>query len=127
MLDKAFFPKAKASRPAALTAPEAGLIPGAAQSGLRRGEKENLAMSSWTDKRPMSPHVQVWKWHLTMASSILHRVTGVGNYIGIVLVIAWLFATQGFHTTLDREPTFSTRMRRPRPESVSVMAAPVSR
>jgi len=50
-------------------------------------------MSSWTDKRPMSPHVQVWKWHLTMASSILHRVTGVGNYLGIILVIAWLFAT----------------------------------
>jgi succinate dehydrogenase / fumarate reductase cytochrome b subunit len=50
-------------------------------------------MSSWTDKRPMSPHVQVWKWHLTMASSILHRFTGIGNYIGIVLVIAWLFAT----------------------------------
>jgi succinate dehydrogenase / fumarate reductase cytochrome b subunit len=41
----------------------------------------------------MSPHVQVWKWHLTMASSILHRVTGVGNYLGIVLVVAWLFAT----------------------------------
>lgn len=50
-------------------------------------------MSSWTDKRPMSPHMQVWKWHMTMASSILHRVTGVGNYIGIFLVVAWLFAT----------------------------------
>jgi succinate dehydrogenase / fumarate reductase cytochrome b subunit len=41
----------------------------------------------------MSPHMQVWKWHMTMASSILHRVTGVGNYIGIFLVVAWLFAT----------------------------------
>ena len=50
-------------------------------------------MSSWTDKRPMSPHMQVWKWHLTMASSILHRMTGVGNYIGIFIVVAWLFAT----------------------------------
>ena len=50
-------------------------------------------MSSWTDKRPMSPHVQVWKWHMTMASSILHRVTGVGNYLGIFIVVAWLFAT----------------------------------
>jgi succinate dehydrogenase / fumarate reductase cytochrome b subunit len=50
-------------------------------------------MSSWTDKRPMSPHTTIWKWHLTMASSILHRVTGVGNYIGIFLVVAWLFAT----------------------------------
>lgn len=50
-------------------------------------------MSSWTDKRPMSPHVSIWKWHMTMASSILHRVTGVGNYIGIFIVVAWLFAT----------------------------------
>lgn len=41
----------------------------------------------------MSPHVSIWKWHLTMASSILHRITGVGNYIGIFIVVAWLFAT----------------------------------
>jgi succinate dehydrogenase / fumarate reductase, cytochrome b subunit len=50
-------------------------------------------MSSWTDKRPMSPHTTIWKWHITMASSILHRVTGVGNYIGIFIVVAWLFVT----------------------------------
>jgi len=50
-------------------------------------------MSSWTDKRPMSPHVQVWKWHLTMASSILHRMTGIALYVGMFLVVAWLFAT----------------------------------
>ena len=50
-------------------------------------------MSSWTDKRPMSPHMQVWKWHMTMASSILHRATGVANYVGAFLVVAWLFAT----------------------------------
>ena len=30
---------------------------------------------------------------MTMASSILHRITGVGNYIGIFIVVAWLFAT----------------------------------
>lgn len=50
-------------------------------------------MSDWTDKRPMSPHTSIWKWHLTMASSILHRVTGVGNYLGSFIVVAWLFAT----------------------------------
>lgn len=50
-------------------------------------------MSSWTDKRPMSPHVSIWKWHITMAGSILHRATGVANYVGAVLVVAWLFAT----------------------------------
>jgi succinate dehydrogenase / fumarate reductase cytochrome b subunit len=36
-------------------------------------------MSSWTDKRPMSPHVSIWKWHVTMAASILNRMTGVGQ------------------------------------------------
>jgi succinate dehydrogenase / fumarate reductase cytochrome b subunit len=50
-------------------------------------------MSDWTDKRPMSPHTTIWKWHITMASSILHRVTGVGNYLGIFIVVAWLFVT----------------------------------
>ncbi len=50
-------------------------------------------MSSWTDKRPMSPHVSIWKWHITMAGSILHRATGVANYVGAAVVVAWLFAT----------------------------------
>lgn len=50
-------------------------------------------MSSWTDKRPMSPHVSIWKWHITMAGSILHRATGCANYVGAALVVAWLFAT----------------------------------
>jgi succinate dehydrogenase / fumarate reductase cytochrome b subunit len=49
-------------------------------------------MSGWTDKRPMSPHLQVWKWHVTMLGSILHRATGVANYMGAFLVTAWLFA-----------------------------------
>jgi succinate dehydrogenase / fumarate reductase cytochrome b subunit len=49
-------------------------------------------MSGWTDKRPMSPHLQVWKWHVTMLGSILHRATGVANYVGAFLVAAWLFA-----------------------------------
>ena len=40
--------------------------------------------------QPLSPHVQIWRWHATMASSILHRATGVANYIGAVLVSVWL-------------------------------------
>lgn len=38
----------------------------------------------------MSPHLQIWRWHVTMAGSILHRVTGVGLYAGAALVVAWL-------------------------------------
>lgn len=39
--------------------------------------------------RPMSPHLQVWRWHITMATSILHRVTGVGLYLGGLIAAAW--------------------------------------
>lgn len=42
------------------------------------------------DPRPLSPHLQVWRWHPTMASSIFHRMTGVGNYIGAAFVAVWL-------------------------------------
>jgi succinate dehydrogenase / fumarate reductase, cytochrome b subunit len=40
--------------------------------------------------RPLSPHLSVWRWHATMASSILHRATGVANYTGAVLIAFWL-------------------------------------
>ncbi len=38
----------------------------------------------------MSPHLQIWRWHVTMAGSILHRITGAGLYAGAALVVAWL-------------------------------------
>jgi succinate dehydrogenase / fumarate reductase cytochrome b subunit len=40
--------------------------------------------------RPLSPHLQVWRWHATMAASILHRVTGVGLGVAAALLVAWL-------------------------------------
>jgi succinate dehydrogenase / fumarate reductase cytochrome b subunit len=42
------------------------------------------------DPRPLSPHLQVWRWHATMASSIFHRASGSINYIGAILVTIWL-------------------------------------
>lgn len=42
------------------------------------------------DPRPLSPHLQVWRWHATMASSIFHRASGSINYIGAILITAWL-------------------------------------
>jgi succinate dehydrogenase / fumarate reductase, cytochrome b subunit len=38
--------------------------------------------------RPLSPHLGIYGWTMTMAMSIAHRVTGVGLYIG-VLLLAW--------------------------------------
>ncbi|MGE0828278.1 MAG: succinate dehydrogenase, cytochrome b556 subunit [Hyphomonadaceae bacterium] len=51
-----------------------------------------MAGAAAPDKRPLSPHLQVWRWHVTMAGSILHRVTGVGLYLGLVCLVIWLAA-----------------------------------
>lgn len=40
-------------------------------------------------ERPLSPHVQVWRWHVTMLSSILHRVSGMALYGGALILAAW--------------------------------------
>lgn len=42
--------------------------------------------------RPLSPHLQIYRWELTMAMSILHRMTGVFLSIGGVMLAAWVIA-----------------------------------
>src|SRR5690242_20497798 len=43
-------------------------------------------------ERPMSPHLSVWRWHITMATSIAHRITGVALYVGALIAAAWAIA-----------------------------------
>ena len=45
-----------------------------------------------TDKRPLSPHLQIYRPMLTMMMSIMHRITGSALYFGIILLIWWLTA-----------------------------------
>jgi succinate dehydrogenase / fumarate reductase cytochrome b subunit len=45
-----------------------------------------------TDKRPLSPHLQVYRPQLTSVLSILHRITGAALSIGTVLLVYWLVA-----------------------------------
>ena len=40
--------------------------------------------------RPLSPHLSVYRWPITMILSILHRVTGVGMSVGLLVLAAWL-------------------------------------
>ena len=42
--------------------------------------------------RPLSPHLQVWRWHITMACSILHRACIVSLYVGVLLLVGWALA-----------------------------------
>ncbi len=42
--------------------------------------------------RPLSPHLQIYRPMLTMMMSIMHRITGVGLYFGMVLLVWWFTA-----------------------------------
>lgn len=42
--------------------------------------------------RPLSPHLQVYKWPINMAMSILHRMTGVALGVVAALIAIWFFA-----------------------------------
>lgn len=56
-----------------------------------RSSAENNQMAV-TSGRPLSPHLSVYRWYLTMALSIAHRATGVALSAGLVLITWWLMA-----------------------------------
>ena len=45
-----------------------------------------------TPARPLSPHLQVWRFTVTMAASITHRGAGIVLYGGSLLLALWIFA-----------------------------------
>ena len=38
------------------------------------------------NKAPLSPHIQIYKWHISSLVSISHRITGIINIIAITLI-----------------------------------------
>ena len=48
-----------------------------------------MAEVSRVRSRPMSPHLSVWRWHVTMTTSILHRMSGGALYAGALIAAAW--------------------------------------
>jgi len=41
--------------------------------------------------RPLSPHISIYRWPITMVLSILHRATGLALSFGFIVLVAWLF------------------------------------
>ena len=41
------------------------------------------------NKSPLSPHIQIYKWHISSLVSISHRITGIINIIVITLICLW--------------------------------------
>jgi succinate dehydrogenase / fumarate reductase cytochrome b subunit len=58
--------------------------------------------------RPLSPHLTIYRWPVTMMTSITHRVTGVGLSVGAVILAWWLISIsngpegwESFHAISD--------------------------
>jgi succinate dehydrogenase / fumarate reductase cytochrome b subunit len=56
------------------------------------------------NKRPLSPHIQIYKWHISSLVSISHRITCIINIIAITLICLWaslLFLTEENYETVE--------------------------
>ena len=42
--------------------------------------------------RPLSPHLTIYRWPISMTLSILHRITGVALSVGLIILTIWLLA-----------------------------------
>src|SRR5262245_26149439 len=51
-----------------------------------------MAQTKPSIERPLSPHLGIYRMTITMAMSIVHRITGGALYFGTVLLAAWLIA-----------------------------------
>ncbi len=41
------------------------------------------------NKKPLSPHIQIYRWHISSLVSISHRITGIINIIAITFICIW--------------------------------------
>lgn len=58
--------------------------------------------------RPLSPHLTIYRWPVTMMTSIVHRITGMALSVGLVILAWWLISIsngpegfEAFHAVMD--------------------------
>jgi succinate dehydrogenase / fumarate reductase cytochrome b subunit len=55
------------------------------------------------NKEPLSPHIQIYRWHISSLVSISHRITGIINIIAITIICFWasslLLGENNYETT----------------------------
>ena len=42
------------------------------------------------NNNPLSPHIQIYRWHISSLVSISHRITGIINIVAITIVCFWI-------------------------------------
>ena len=56
------------------------------------------------NKRPLSPHIQIYRWNVSSLVSISHRITGIINIIAITLICLWvslIFISENNHEMVN--------------------------
>ena len=43
------------------------------------------------NKNPLSPHLQIYRWHISSLVSIAHRITGIINFVALIFICIWVF------------------------------------
>jgi succinate dehydrogenase / fumarate reductase cytochrome b subunit len=61
--------------------------------------------------RPLSPHLTIYRWPVTMMTSITHRATGMAMAVGALVLAWWLISISNgpegydsFHAVIDTVP-----------------------
>jgi len=42
------------------------------------------------NKNPLSPHLQIYSWHISSLVSISHRITGIINFVAFIFICTWV-------------------------------------
>ena len=58
------------------------------------------------NNNPLSPHIQIYRWHISSLVSISHRITGVINILAITTICLWIFSLLLRKTSYDLTKIF---------------------
>ena len=56
------------------------------------------------NKSPLSPHLQIYEWHISSLVSISHRITGIINFVALIFICIWvslLFLGEANYSLMD--------------------------
>lgn len=58
--------------------------------------------------RPLSPHLQIYRWQIPMLTSILTRITGNAMFVAVILIVWWLLAAASGEDYFETADAFIT-------------------
>ena len=53
------------------------------------------------EKNPLTPHLQIYRWHISSLLSIAHRIIGVINIFAIILICLWIISLNFLESNYD--------------------------